>query len=279
MKDVTVTVILLDAAVVYLLLIGAAKLFGGRYSYFRLILASMVAALHSGSVLSGIITYADRYPARTVVLTVVGFIAFGCRKDGFWRTSLFLLLNAALEGTVSSHHLTSSHHRISVAIAIVLLCCVLYRPRRGGKSYAHIVICYEGRTVCLDAFRDTGNGLKDIVTGSPVLVIGPDAAYRLTGLKQEELASPLETMENRPINGLRLIPFSSVGNSHGLMLGVRSRDTVVDGVPTEMVIAMASEGMGMYEALIGGDHDIWDHQRAVENVRIRKTGAPLHRRG
>ena len=278
MNGVAVAVAVLDLTVIYLLQMGAAKLYGRRCHHFRFLIGSLVPAIHSGAVASGMLLCMDSYAARTVILTVAGVIAFGCRRDGIWKTALFLLLDAALDGIVNGHHLTSAFQRISVAAVIVLLCANLRQTGRAGESYAHIEVQFEGRTMCVDAFRDTGNGLKDIVTGAPVLVIGPDAAYRLTGLQKEELSSPLETMEKRPINGLRLIPYSSVGESHGLMLGVLSRDTVVDGIPTEMVIAMAPEGMGMYEALIGGDHDTWDHQKAVKKVRIRRGIAPLHRR-
>ena len=276
--DVAAAVVLLDVFVVYLLQLGAAKLYGGKCDHFRALIGAAIAAIHSGAVASGILTYMDRYAARTVMLTVAGSVSFGCRRDGIWKTTVFLLLDAALEGMVCVHHMTSAAQRLAVTAVIALLCCIVHKTRKTEKSYAHIEIRYAGKTVHVDAFRDTGNRLKDMVTGVPVLVLGPEAAYRLTGLRQEELSSPLDTMENSQIKGLRLIPYSSVGNSRGLMLGVRSRDIVVDGIPTDMVIAMAPEGMGMHEALIGGDHDTWDHSKTDKKIRIRGSFAPLHRR-
>lgn len=260
MEDIVAAVVLLDLTVVYLLQIGAAKLYGRRSDPVRALIGSSVAALHSGLATSGIFPVIDRYTVRIAVLTVTGFLVFGYKRDGIRKVVAFILLNAALEGVVNGHALSVAPQRVAVSVLIALLCRVLHKKERSVCPYAHIKIRYRGRTVHVKAFRDTGNGLKDIVTGGPVLVIGPDVAFRLTGLSREELSAPLETMEDRPIEGLRLIPFSSVGHSHDLMLAVRSRDTVIDGVRSDMVIAMAPEGMGRYEALIGGDHDTWDHQ-------------------
>ena len=62
-----------------------------------------------------------------------------------------------------------------------------------------------------------------------MLVVSSRVGQRLTGLTQEQLASPLETMAQRPIPGLRLIPYQAVGQNGGMLLGLRLDQVKIDG--------------------------------------------------
>ena len=278
MNDVTLAVILLDLLVVYLLLIGAARSCGSKCVHHRVFTASLASALYSGAVASGKLISDDQYLGRMTVLIVSGLIAFGWDNGTLPKMSIFLLMDSALEGIMNGRGMTSAVHRLVVTAAIVSLCCMLRRYDRVGKSYAKIKIHFGDKTIHLDALRDTGNDLVDIMTGAPVLVVGPDTAYRLTGLNKGHLEDPLKTIEKKRITGLRLIPFSSVGNSHGLMLGIRAKEVLVDGVASDMIIAMAPGGLGNYEALIGGDHGAFADRKDSEKVHIFGQFAALHRR-
>ena len=277
LSDTVIAIVLFDMAVKYLLLVGAVKLYGGRCAHLRMLGATLISAIHSGVAAIGLISSMDPYAARMSVLCVTGIIAFGWKKGGIWKTTVFLFLNAAFEGTLKGRQLISGMQQLAAAGTIVILCYILRRSGRAVKPIADIEIVHDGKLVCVEAMRDTGNDLTDILTGLPVVVVGPDVAFQLTGLTREELAAPLETMERRPVKGLRLIPFSSVGNSNGLMLGVRFRDICVDGVPADLVIGMAADGMGRYEALIGGEYAGMDHQMGERKMQILKGDRILHR--
>ena len=98
--------------------------------------------------------------------------------------------------------------------------------------------------------RYTGNTLQDPVTGQPVLVIGADAANRLTGLSREQLRSPVESLEALP--GLRLVPYRTVGGS-GLMLARKYQNVKIGKWKGSQLVAFAPERLGGgYEALTGG---------------------------
>ena len=79
-------------------------------------------------------------------------------------------------------------------------------------------------------------------------------AKRLLDLSQEELEHPLETLLNHP--GLRLIPYSAVGQPGGMLLGRRFRQVWMGEQKVAAVIAFAPEKIGigqMYQALAGGN--------------------------
>lgn len=93
-----------------------------------------------------------------------------------------------------------------------------------------VTICYNGKKTELFALFDTGNELVDPVTKLPVVVVEYDAvrslipSYLQKVLANENLSPDriFSKMQTYPISSrLRLIPYSSLGQSHGLMLGMR----------------------------------------------------------
>ena len=101
--------------------------------------------------------------------------------------------------------------------------------------------------------EDTGNLLRDPITGRQVLVVGGDVALELTGLTQEQLRSPVESIGALP--GLRLIPYRNVGNSSGFLLALRLQNVKIGKWKGSTLVAFAPEGLsseGAYQALTGG---------------------------
>ena len=117
------------------------------------------------------------------------------------------------------------------------------------------------REVTLTALRDTGNSLRDPITGQRVLVAQWDAAEKLLPVAQarEELESPADAMERlreiAPQLRFRLIPYRTVGSSAGLMLAVRCDQVTAGGQELGKLVAFSpvtfSEN-GTYQALAGG---------------------------
>ena len=80
-------------------------------------------------------------------------------------------------------------------------------------------------------------------------------AEKLTGLTAHQLENPLETLQQQPLEGLRLIPYHAVGKEGGLLLGMRIREVTVDGKTAPAVVAFAPNRLGdtNYAALVGGN--------------------------
>ena len=124
-----------------------------------------------------------------------------------------------------------------------------------GREFVPVTLTYQGKTASFTALRDTGNSLRDPITGEPVLVVAGEIGEALTGLTRKQLSSPLETMAARPLPGLRLIPYHAVGSSGGMLLAMRFPGAVVGKKEQTVLAAFAAEGLnytGMYQALTGG---------------------------
>ena len=118
------------------------------------------------------------------------------------------------------------------------------------------------RTVPLTALLDTGNTLKDPLTGESVLVVDAGVAARLlpdAGLSTASLADPAglfaSLSEQYPFCRFRLIPYRAVGTVSGLLLAVRCEVSGKSGKPELKLVAFSPTPVsqtGEFDALIGG---------------------------
>ena len=142
-----------------------------------------------------------------------------------------------------------------IAVGILwLLCRRVFSGGAGGKEYVPVRISHEGNMVSVIALKDSGNSLRDPVTGESVMVIGAQTAMHLIGLNKEQLSSPMETLTGSSIRGLRLIPYRSVGGS-GMLLAKRFPNVQIGDRKGSALVAFAPEAIGRgegYQALTGG---------------------------
>lgn len=95
----------------------------------------------------------------------------------------------------------------------------------------NISIVFEGGSVDVNAIIDTGNFLREPLTGKPVIIVEKEV------LKN---AIPVDILENMGeiINGkklddkymskIRLIPFSALGTENGLLIGIKPEDFYIN---------------------------------------------------
>ena len=105
----------------------------------------------------------------------------------------------------------------------------------------------------ISALLDTGNLLKDPLSGCPVLIVSADIAQKMTGLSVSQLKTPLDSIGLLP--GLRLIPYNTVGQAGLFFLGLYISNLKVGGWQGNGIIALSPELFGSaesYQALTGG---------------------------
>ena len=112
---------------------------------------------------------------------------------------------------------------------------------------------YGDQKVKLTALQDTGNTLRDPVTGNSVLVVAGTVAQRLLGLTESQLRNPVESVGTVP--GLRLISYRAVGQPGGMLLALRLPQVKIGKWQGSSLVAFAPDGLsvdGSYQALTGG---------------------------
>ena len=245
----------LNALVDFLLLMGTNSLAGFPSDWKRNLLAAALGGLYGGVCLLPGFAFLSGMFWRIVFLGLMGLLAFGWNRGSLKRLGTFLLLSMAMGGIALGFGRGRFGTVVLSAASVWLLCRIAFGGRVGEKEYVPVKIRSGGREVQVLALRDTGNSLRDPVTGEPVLVLGADAAARLTGLTREQIASPLETMTRQVIPGLRLIPYRAVGQGNGMLLALRFEDVQIGSRKQSALVAFAAGGLGensMYQALTGG---------------------------
>ena len=246
---------LINFLVDFLLLLGTDRLSGFAGDGKRAAAAAALGALYSGICLVPGFDFLGNLLWRMVCMGLMAGIAFGWNRSLLRRGGVFVLLSMALGGLAMSMERQDAFTLAGSAGLIWLLCGVGFGGRIGGREYVSLEIRYGDNRVNLLALRDSGNTLRDPVTQKQVLVISREAACRLTGLSDTQIASPLQTLLQRPLPGLRVIPYHTVGQSGGMLLAMRFDDVKVGSRRQSAIVAFDTGGLGsgeVYQALTGG---------------------------
>ena len=248
-------VMVLNFLVDFLLLLGTNRLSGFPAGAWRCAEAALLGAVYSGACLLPGFRFLGSFLWRAVSLCLMGVMAFGCDRSALKRGGVFLLLSMSMGGIALSLGRGDLLSLVLCALLCLLLSLVSFGGQIGGREYVPLQITCDGRSAGMIALKDTGNTLRDPVTGEQVLVISPEMASRLTGLTLDQLRHPLETLALRPMVGLRLIPYRSIGNGGSFLLAKRFEDVTIGGKRQSALVAFAAEGLGtgeIYQALTGG---------------------------
>lgn len=243
----------LNVAVNFLLLMGTSRLCQTDATVSGTFLAALLGGVHSCICLLPGFYFLGNMLWRIVFLVCMILIAFGIQKASICPGALFCVFSVALGGIAAENGTDKLWAMLLAAAGIVIVCIVGFRGKGGDGAYVPVELCYGERQLRLTALRDTGNTLRDPVTGKPVLVVGSQIAAKLLGLTLEQLKSPTETIQSFP--GLRLIPYRSVGQPAGLLLAFRFRNMRVGNWKGSGLVAFAPHRIGeigKYEALAGG---------------------------
>lgn len=245
---------LINFLVDYLLLLGTNTLSGFDSDHRRLLAAAGLGAVYSGGCVLPGFTFLGRFYWRFVFLLLMAVVAFGWNRSALKRGGVFLVLSMALGGMASLAGGGNTPGLLVCMAALWCLCVLAFGGRIGGKKFVPLEITRGDRTVHLTALRDTGNTLRDPVSGEQVLVIGQKDAEKLTGLTARQLNAPMETISQEPLAGLRLIPYQAVGQKSGMLLAMRFQNVYIGGKRRPSLVAFAPHGLGgeQYQALAGG---------------------------
>lgn len=117
-----------------------------------------------------------------------------------------------------------------------------------------VIITFAGRQRALKALVDTGNSLRDPLTQRPVIIVEYSA---LQGLLPEEIIKHYSSQEETDLESLvkslagspwatrlHLLPYHSLGRSHGMLLGLRSDEVIV--ITNERMIKIKNVILGLY---------------------------------
>ena len=191
---------------------------------------------------------------RLVSLSAISAICFGWNFGTLRRGAVFAVMTFALNGILPAAEGRNWLQILLCALLLWLLCSI--GRESPGRECIPVELEWEEQVVRLLALRDTGNLLRDPLTGEQVLVAGADVAVELLGLTPHQILHPVETVSAGALQGLRLIPYQSIGQPGGLMLGLRLKNVKLGNRRLDPLVAFAPQkiaGEEGYRMLTGGN--------------------------
>ena len=235
----------------FLLLFGINQLFEGGVSWLKQIIAAVLSGIYSSICIRPQFYALGNPVLRIMCLVVVGVLGFGCTCSSIRKIAVFTSLCLIMD-IVSRSNERSEWSMLIAAVLGMVICALGNNHGFISRNYIPVELSYGNTHLTLTALQDTGNHLRDPLTGKPVLVVDAVAAQKLTGLTQQQLRSPVETLGAIP--GLRLIPYKVIGGS-GFLLALSIPKVRIGIWQGRHVVAFAPDifqGTQRYQALTGG---------------------------
>ena len=274
----------------YIILFGTAYIIKIKIKHIRIILASLLGAIYAVLSYTEIVPMYTSLPIKVVLSICMVYIAFSPKKiKGLIKELVvFYLVSFALGGCAfallyivrpqdifihNGVYIGTYPLKIALLGGIVgfIITYIAFKIVKSRVSKNEIIykaiIKIEEKNIEINVLLDTGNMLKDAISGDAVIVIEKN---KLEEIVPEEildnvdkiLGGDLESIEDLEYRKkLRFIPFTSVGKQNGMLLGIKA-DTVkivtdVEEIINKRVIVGIYEKTfgksGRYNGLIGLD--------------------------
>lgn len=261
---------LINTAANYLLLLATSKICDISIKRLRILIAAVIGGIYS--IFSALPTFVflNTLPIKAVFATVMVYISFGLHRFFLRLLAIFISVSAALGGIIYAVSLGSSGVFSAIGLRSLAMSFLITAGlisvifRRTGKSvtetHAIHVECF-GKASDFTAFVDTGNSLKDPISGAAAIIICikdmksvlPSELYQLISTLSPTDA--FEAISGTVYSGMfRLIPYSSVGIQSGMLLALKANVQIDGKKAPKVLIAISptevSDG-GAYSALMG----------------------------
>ena len=244
----------------------------------RILLASCIGAVYTVVMYLDVLPIYSNFIMKFVLSVAMVYIAF--KPNGFRRLLkdliIFYLVSFAFGGCVfalmyflkpqmaeirngvfvGSYPIKVALVGALVAFVVVQISFKLVKTKLNKKDVIYEVqLIIDGKTVAIKALLDTGNLLKDPITGFPVIIVEQNSLTnvisdkilnnidKILGGDIDELTKDEEF--NQTISRFRMIPFSSLGKQNGLLLGIKVDSVKV--ILDEKIVVVNNAIIGIYD--------------------------------
>lgn len=272
----------------YIILFGTAYIIKIKVKHIRILLASLIGAVYAVLAYAGVFPIYANLITKIILSICMTYIAFNPKKlKGLIKELiLFYLVSFALGGCAFAllyivrpqdifmkNGVYIGTYPLKIAllggitgfvITYVAIKIVKTRITKNEIIYKAIIKIAE-QEIEINVLLDTGNMLKDPISGDAVIMVEKNKLYKI--LPNEMLDNTnkflggefenAESLEYR--KRIRFIPFTSVGKQNGMLLGIKPDlvkiITDVDEIVNEKTIIGVYEKTfskyGKYSGLIG----------------------------
>ncbi|MFW5985836.1 MAG: sigma-E processing peptidase SpoIIGA, partial [Halanaerobiales bacterium] len=236
---------------------AVARILNYEYRLWRLVLAAIIGSVYTFIVylvdvssLSLLFRLGWHLGLNLVTAYVITVTAFGSLSPGkLIKTAAYLyLISFITVGTVLSLfniygiNIFAGNGLVKAGVGLIVIFYlakygwyIFHKYRLPDKLYLPVTVEIEDRKKDFVGLVDTGNQLHDPLTDEPVLVIGIDDFKYLLPPEMEENCRTGEVLDLAAkfeqigwARRIRVLPFSDLGQEHGLLIGIRPDRVIME---------------------------------------------------
>lgn len=275
----------------YIILLATGIILKTKIKHIRLIVASFIGAIYT------IITYVitikiySNFFFKLLLSIIMIYIAFNPQNiKQMWKQLVIFYLTSFIFGGAAfaliyvikpqeilmrnglflgTYPLKSIILSAIIAFIIILITFKMVKNKISKKDmFRQINIVIEEKRITVKSMLDTGNMLKEPITGKPVIVVEHTCLYDLlpkqilNNIEQilvGNFDNIADDIKNKYITKLKFIPFTSLGKQNGMLLGIQPNYVeIIDEENIEkikdVIIGIYNKSLtkdGNYRALMG----------------------------
>ena len=254
----------MNLAVNYLVLLGAAKMCACPAKRLRLLLGAALGAAYAVlCVLSGA-EFLTHPLVKIAAGALISLASFGDEKRLLKLTLAFfavtLLFGGAVTAVLASGGKTAASVFTPVTLRVLIIsfapayAAVAFISRRNSALRHEIIplkITYRGQSVSLRALRDSGNELHEPLSGRAVVVCERSALLPLFSeqtrsliLQNRDAADSLPLLYSQGETDFRIVPYRTVGESGFLLAFLPESVTAAGEKREDLLVAVGTEDFG-----------------------------------
>ena len=258
-----------------------------KVSYFRILCSSILGSIYAVLLITMKTNFLNTFISKIILSVLMIIIIYPNTKIKkiIETIILFYLISITAGGAAVAISYLIQDYKINIIngipivnfpilisgigtiIGIILIMATInnLKTKISKKDIFYDIEIYMGNShTRIKALLDTGNMLKDPLTNKPVIVA---TKRSLKDLISEDILDSInlilggdkigKIMNNELKNKIKVIPFNSLGNEHGILIGIKSDKIIVDNSEIRNVIIGIYEKefskTRRYDALIGID--------------------------
>lgn len=276
----------------YIILYATGIISKNKIYYFRILIASLIGAIYSISQYISNLNIYSNWILKIILAIIMVFISFNpqnikkmCKllilfyltTFTFGGVATYLIYVLRPENVIIRNGMFVGTYVLKVifigAIIGTIILMISFKIVKNKITKKDMIckvkITLNQKEKILDAIVDTGNMLKEPITGNPVVVVERNVLYDLMpkeilnnteAILGGDFEKIPENIKNEYIPKLKMIPFSSLGKQNGMLIGIKPEKVEVINEQIEKkdnaIIGIYNKSLtkrGEYNALIGID--------------------------
>lgn len=274
----------------YIILYATGTISKVKISYLRIFCSSLIGAIYAITEYTFKLNIYSNIIIKTILSVIIIYVAFNpqnikkmCKQliifyvttFTFGGIATYLIYVLKPQNIIIKNGMYVGIYVLKVIfIGAIIGTIILFIAFKQVKSkitkkdmICKIKIKINGKEKTLDAMVDTGNMLKEPITGTPVAVVERTSLYDLLpkeilnnteSILGGDFKNIPEDIKREYIPKLKIIPFASLGKQNGMLVGIKPEKIEIINEQTEenknAIIGIYNKSLtkkGEYNALIG----------------------------